>query len=104
MLSEISNTALHKRLIVKGFVNSGLSTFSTQERKALIQKYIKEHIDTNQSLKDKITELESELNQNTATLLEIANQVKMRTDIELDDLLVPYLIPDFKAKTSLKIL
>lgn len=62
------------------------------------------YINTNQSLKDKITELESELNQNTATFLEIASQVKMRTDIELDDLLAPYLIPDFKAKTSLKIL
>ena len=43
-------------------------------------------------------------NQNTVTLLEIANQAKMRTNIELDDLLAPYLIPDFKAKTILKIL
>ena len=125
--SPISNTALHKRLFAKGFVKGGLSTFSTQERKALIQKYTTEQLlplnlkekeqqlyvnkktreallQTNQALKNKVNKLESELNQNTATLLEIANQVKLRTDIELDDLLAHYLIPELKAKTNLKML
>ena len=123
--APISNTALHQRLVAKGYVKGGLSTLSTKERKALIQKYTTEQLlplnlnekeeqlyvnkktrqallDTNKGLKEKITELENELNQNTAILIEIINQVKLRTNLELDDLLSPYLISELKNQSKLK--
>ena len=123
--APISNTALHKRLIAKGHIKGGLSTLSTPERKALIQKYTTEQLlplnlnekeeqlyvnkktrqallDTNKGLKERITELEDELNQNTVTLIEIINQVKLKTNLELDDLLSPYLISELKSQSDLK--
>ena len=123
--APISNATLHKRLVAKGYVKGGLSTLSTKERKALIQKYTTEQLlplnlnekeeqlyvnkktrqallDTNKGLKERITELENELNQNTAILIEIINQVKLRTNLELDDLLSPYLISGLKSQSDLK--
>ena len=123
--TPISNTALHKRLITKGHIKGGLSTLSTPERKALIQKYTTEQLlplnlnekeeqlyvnkktrqallDTNKGLKERITKLEDELNQNTVTLIEIINQVKLKTNLELDDLLEPYLISELKNQSNLK--
>ena len=123
--APISNTALHKRLIAKGHIKGGLSTLSTKERKALIQKYTMEQLlplnlnekeeqlyvnkktrqallDTNKGLKERIAELEDELNQNTVTLVEIINQVKLKTNLELDDLLAPYLISELKNQSNLK--
>ena len=123
--APISNTALHKRLTAKGYIKGGLSTLSTPERKILIQKYVTEQLlplnlnekeeqlyvnkktrqallDTNKGLKERIVELEDELNQNTATLIEIINQVKLKTNIELDDLLAPYLISELKTQSDLK--
>jgi len=123
--APISNTALHKRLITKGHIKGGLSTLSTPERKALIQKYTTEQLlplnlnekeeqlyvnkktrqallDTNKGLKERITELEDELNQNTVTLIEIINQVKLKTNLELDDLLAPYLISELRNQSNLK--
>lgn len=123
--APISNTALHKRLIAKEHIKGGLSTLSTKERKALIQKYTTEQLlplnlnekeeqlyvnkktrqallDTNKGLKERIAELEDELNQNTVTLIEIINQVKLKTNLELDDLLSPYLISELKSQSNLK--
>jgi len=123
--APISNSALHQRLIAKGYVKGGLSTLSTKERKALIQKYITEQLlplnlnekeeqlyvnkktrqallDTIKGLKERITELEGELNQNTVTLIQIINQVKLKTNLELDDLLAPYLISELKNQSNLK--
>ena len=123
--APISNTALHKRLIAKGHIKGGLSTLSTKERKALIQKYTTEQLlplnlnekeeqlyvnkktrqallDTNKGLKERITELEDELSQNTITLIQIINQVKLKTNLELDDLLAPYLISELKNQSNLK--
>lgn len=123
--SPISNTALHQRLTAKGYIKGGLSTLSTKERKVLIQKYITEQLlplnlnekeeqlyvnkktrqallDTNKGLKKRITELEDELNKNTVTLIEIINQVKLKTNLELDDLLTPYLISELKNQSNLK--
>ena len=123
--APISNTALHQRLVAKGYVKGALSTLSTKERKTLIHKYTTEQLlplnlkekeeqlyvnkktrqallDTNKGLKERITELENELNQNTAILVEIINQVKLRTNIELDDLLSPYLISELKNQSDLK--
>ena len=123
--APISNTALHQRLIAKGYVKGGLSTLSTPERKALIQKYTTEQLfslnlnekeeqlyvnkktrqallDANKGLKKRIAELEDELNQNTVTLIKIINQVKLKTNLELDDLLAPYLISELKNQSNLK--
>ena len=123
--APISNTALHQRLTAKGYVKGGLSTLSTPERKALIQKYTTEQLfslnlnekeeqlyvnkktrqallDANKGLKKRIAELEDELNQNTVTLIKIINQVKLKTNLELDDLLAPYLISELKNQSDLK--
>jgi len=123
--APISNTALHQRLIAKGYVKGGLSTLSTPERKALIEKYTTEQLlslnlngkeeqlyvnkktrqallDANKGLKKRIAELEDELNQNTVTLIKIINQVKLKTNLELDDLLAPYLISELKNQSNLK--
>lgn len=125
--SPISHSSLHARLSAKGFIKGGLSTLSTAERKKLIQKYTTEQLlplnlkekeqqlyvnkktrqallDTNQGLKDKIKKLEHQLNQNSIALLEIINHVQLKTNLDLDELLAPYLIPNFKVKTDLKIL
>lgn len=59
-------------------------------------------LDTNKGLKERIAELEDELNQNTVTLVEIINQVKLKTNLELDDLLSPYLISELKSQSNLK--
>ncbi|WP_298809730.1 hypothetical protein [uncultured Psychrobacter sp.] len=123
--APISNTALHKRLIAKEHIKGGLSTLSTPERKVLIQKYTTEQLlplnlnekeeqlyvnkktrqallDTIKGLKERITELEGELNQNTVTLIQIINQVKLKTNLEWDDLLAPYLISELKNQSNLK--
>jgi hypothetical protein len=123
--APISNTALHERLIAKEHIKGGLSTLSTKERKALIQKYTTEQLlplnlnekeeqlyvnkktrqallDTNKGLKERITELEGKLNQNTVTLIQIINEVKLKTNLELDDLLAPYLISELKNQSNLK--
>ena len=59
-------------------------------------------LDTNKGLKERIAELEDELNQNTVTLIQIINQVKLKTNLELDDLLAPYLISELKNQSNLK--
>lgn len=123
--SPISNSSLHKRLKDKGFIEGGLSTLSTDKRKALINKYKAEQIlslnlnekeqqqyinrktrkallDKNKALKERIDELEHKLNQNTAILIAVINQIKLKTDLEIDDFLAPHLIPDFKGKPKLK--
>lgn len=124
-VSPISHAALHQRLTAKGHIRGGLSTLSTKERKALIQLYIKEQLsplnlneqekqlytnrktrqallESNKALKEKVANLESELLQNTVTLIEIINRVKLKTNLDIDDLLAPNLIPDTNTKAEIK--
>lgn len=125
--SRISNKALHDRLLAKGLIKGQLSTLSTPKRKELIQKYIKEQllpldlntkeqqqyvnnrtrdtlIQKNLELQNEIAELKSDLNKNSAALVEMINIVKLKTNVPVDELLAPYLIPDLEKKADLKII
>lgn len=125
--SPISNTALYNRLIAKGVIRGKLSTLSSPDRKALIQKYIREQllpldlntkeqqqyvnnrtrealIQKNLEQKNEISELKSDLNKNSAALVEIINTVKLKTNLRIDELLAPHLIPDLEKKADLKII
>lgn len=125
--SPISNTALYNRLIAKGVIRGKLSTLSSPERKKLIQKYIQEQllpldlntkeqqqyvnnrtrealIQKNLDQKNEIAELKSDLNKNSAALVEMINIVKLKTNVQVDELLAPYLIADLEKKADLKII
>ena len=125
--SPITNTALHQRLLAKGLIRGKLSTLSSPDRKALIQKYIREQllpldlntkeqqqyvnnrtrealIQKNLEQKNEISELKSDLNKNSAALIEMINIVKLKTNVPVDELLATFLIHDLKQKAKLEIL
>lgn len=125
--SPITNTALHQRLLAKGLIRGKLSTLSSSDRKILIQKYIREQllpldlntkeqqqyvnnrtrealIQKNLDQKNEIAELKSDLNKNSAALIEMINIVKLKTNVPVDELLATFLIHDLKQKAKLEIL
>ncbi|MCE6234915.1 hypothetical protein [Acinetobacter pittii] len=119
--SPISHRALHDRLTSKGYISGGLSTLSSAERKKLINLYISEQIsplnlktkekqlyvnkktrqaltDTNKNLRIQIDNLESQLHQNTETLINIIEEVKLKTDLRIDHLLATHLLKKYLKK------
>jgi hypothetical protein len=119
--SPISHKSLHDRLTARGYISGGLSTLSSVERKRLISLYMVEQIaplnlktkeqqlyvnkktrkaltDTNKNLHSQIDELESQLNQNTETLIDIIEEVKLRTNLKVDHLLAPHLLKKYLSK------
>lgn len=116
--SPISHKTLHDRLIAKGYVSGGLSTLSSPERKKLIGLYMSEQIlslnlkakdqqqyvnkktrqaliNTNKNLRIQIDDLESQIHQNTETLLDIIEEVKLKTNLKIDHLLAPHLLKKY---------
>lgn len=116
--SPISHKTLHDRLIAKGYVSGGLSTLSSPERKKLICLYMSEQIlplnlkakdqqqyvnkktrqaliNTNKNLRIQIDDLESQIHQNTETLLDIIEEVKLKTNLKIDHLLAPHLLKKY---------
>ena len=119
--SPISHKALHNRLTFKRYISGGLSTLSSVERKKLISLYLSEQIsplnlkakeqqlyvnkktrqalsDTNKNLRTQIEDLESQLHQNTETLIDIIEEVKLRTNLKIDHLLAPYLLKKYLSR------
>ena len=119
--SPISHKSLHDRLTARGYISGGLSTLSSVERKRLISLYMVEQIaplnlktkeqqlyvnkktrkaltDTNKNLHSQINELQSQLNQNTETLIDIIEEVKLRTNLKVDHLLAPHLLKRYLSK------
>ncbi|MBP2543195.1 hypothetical protein [Acinetobacter guillouiae] len=116
--SPISHKALHSRLTAKGYISGGLSTLSSSERKKLISLYMAEQIsplnlkikeqqlyvnkktrqaltNTNKNLRTQIDDLGVQLNQNTETLINIIEEVKLRTNLKIDHLLAPHLLKKY---------
>lgn len=119
--SPISHKTVFERLILKGYISGGLSTLSTPNRKKLISYYIAEQIaplnlkikdqqlyvnkktrlaltNTNKNLRDQIKELESDLNKNTETLIDIIEEVKLRSNLKIDHLLAPHLLKKYLSQ------
>ena len=71
-----------------------LFTYCTRD--TLIQK--------NLELQNEISDLKSDLNKNSAALIEMINIVKLKTNVPVDELLAPFLIHDLKQKAKLEIL
>ncbi|MBQ0138120.1 MAG: hypothetical protein KBT36_02390 [Kurthia sp.] len=116
--SPISHKSLHGRMTAKGYITGGLSTLSTAERKKLITIYISEQIsplhlksnnqqlyvnkktrqaltNTNKNLRTQIEDLESQLHQNTETLINIIEEVKLKSGLKIDHLLAPHLLKKY---------
>lgn len=116
--SPISHKSLHERLTVKGYISGGLSTLSSTDRKKLISLYLSEQISplnlktkekqlfvnkktrlalttTNKDLRTQIEVLESQLAQNTESLINIIEEVKLRTNLKVDHLLAPHLLKKY---------
>lgn len=119
--SPISHKALHQRLTTKGYISGGLSTLSSAQRKKLISLYLSQQIsplnlkikeqqlyvnkktrkalaDTNKNLRILIDDLESQLHQNTETLINIIEELKLKTDLKIDHLLAPHLLKKYLIK------
>lgn len=119
--SPISHKTLHDRLITKGYISGGLSTLSSAERKKLISLYMTEQIsplnlkpkeqqlyvnkktrqaltNTNKNLRTQVDELELQLHQNTETLIDIIEEVKLRTNLKIDHLLAPHLLKKYLSR------
>ena len=119
--SPISNKTLHDRLTTKGYISGGLSTLSSAERKKLISLYMTEQIsplnlkakdqqlyvnkktrqaltNTNKNLRTQVDELELQLHQNTETLIDIIEEVKLRTNLKIDHLLAPHLLKKYLSR------
>lgn len=116
--SPISHKSLHVRMTAKGYITGGLSTLSSAERKKLISLYISEQIsplhlksndqqlyvnkktrqaltNTNKNLRTQIEDLESQLHQNTETLIDIIEEVKLKSGLKIDHLLAPHLLKKY---------
>lgn len=119
--SPISHKTLHDRLTTKGYISGGLSTLSSAERKKLISLYMTEQIsplnlkpkeqqlyvnkktrqaltNTNKNLRTQVDELELQLHQNTETLIDIIEEVKLRTNLKIDHLLAPHLLKKYLSR------
>lgn len=116
--SPISPKALYDRLIRKGYISGGLSTLSSINRKRLINIYTSKQIEelnlrekdkqnfvnrktrqalinTNTYLREQIDVLEDQLDQNTNTLMNIIEEIKLRTNLKVDHLLAPHLLKKY---------
>lgn len=116
--SPISHKSLHERLTVKSYISGGLSTLSSIDRKKLISLYLSEQIsplnlktkekqlfvnkktrlaltNTNKDLRTQIEVLESQLAQNTESLINIIEEVKLKTNLKVDHLLASHLLKKY---------
>ncbi|MFV5589309.1 hypothetical protein [Acinetobacter variabilis] len=119
--SPISHKTLHDRLTNKGYISGGLSTLSSAKRKKLISLYMTEQIsplnlkakdqqlyvnkktrqaltNTNKNLRVQVDELELQLHQNTETLIDIIEEVKLRSNLKIDHLLAPHLLKKYLSR------
>lgn len=116
--SPISHKSLHERLTAKSYISGGLSTLSSIDRKKLISLYLSEQIsplnlktkekqlfvnkktrlaltNTNKDLRTQIEVLESQLAQNTESLINIIEEVKLKTNLKVDHLLASHLLKKY---------
>lgn len=119
--SPISHKSLFERLVIKGYIAGGLSTLSTPNRKKLISNYIASQIstlnlktkdqqlfvnkktrlaltNTNKDLRSQVSDLESQLHQNTETLIQIIDEIKLRSNLKIDHLLAPHLLKKYLSR------
>ncbi|WP_312080598.1 hypothetical protein [Acinetobacter schindleri] len=119
--SPISHKTLHDRLTTKGYMSGGLSTLSSAERKKLISLYMAEQLlplnlkakdqqlyvnkktrqaltNTNKNLRAQVDQLELQFHQNTETLIDIIEEVKLRTNLKIDHLLAPHLLKKYLSR------
>ena len=112
--SPISNKSVHDRLVAKKHISGGLSTLSNLKRKSLISRYIAEQIsplnlktkdqqlfvnrktrqalsNSNKDLQYQVETLEKQLNKNTELLIRIVEEVKVKSNVEIEHILARYL-------------
>lgn len=119
--APISHKLLHNRLSAKGHLSGGLSTLSTSNRKHIINTYQAKQIEclnlkskdqqlfvnkktrqalinTNKELRKQIDNIDIQMHQNTETLMDIIEEVKLKTSLKIDHLLAPHLLKRYLSK------
>lgn len=112
--SPISNKSVYDRLVAKKHISGGLSTLSNLKRKSLISRYIAEQIsplnlktkdqqlfvnrktrqalsNSNKDLQYQVETLEKQLHKNTELLIRIIEEVKVKSNVEIEHILARYL-------------
>lgn len=112
--SPISNKAVYDRLVAKKHISGSLSTLSNLKRKSLISRYIAEQIsplnlktkdqqlfvnrktrqalsNSNKDLQYQVETLEKQLHKNTELLIRIIEEVKVKSNVEIEHILARYL-------------
>lgn len=124
-ISPITHKNLYDRLKSKGYIKGKISTLSS--RKELISRYMTEQIESNvfterekqiyvngksnkalleknKRLERRIQELECLLDTNTETLMNIIQEVKLRGKVDIDVLLAPHLLQNYKGSKKISII
>jgi len=122
--SPITHKNLYDRLKNKGYIKGKVSTLSS--RKELISKYMKEQIESNgfterekqiyvtgksnkalleknKRLEKRVQELECLMDANTEMLMNIIQEVKLRGKLDVDILLAPHLLRNYKNSKQISI-
>lgn len=112
--SPISNKSVYDRLVAKKHISGSLSTLSNLKRKSLISRYIAEQIsplnlktkdqqlfvnrktrqalsNSNKDLQYQVETLEKQLHKNTELLIRIIEEVKVKSNVEIEHILARYL-------------
>jgi len=121
--SPISHKSLYDRLIKKGFIHGSLSTLSTPMRKSLISHYVSSQIknlnlkpkaeqqyinkktrqallDTNENLREELEKCKLKFGENLETLMDIIDEVKLKTTVKVDHLLAPHLLKEYLKRNN----
>jgi|SRR5690606_12367336 len=121
--SPISHKSLYDRLIKKGFIHGSLSTLSTPMRKSLISNYVSSQIknlnlkpkaeqqyinkktrqallDTNENLREELEKCKLKFGENLETLMDIIDEVKLKTTVKVDHLLAPHLLKEYLKRNN----
>lgn len=124
-ISPITHKNLYNRLKDKGYIRGKVSTLSS--RKELISRYMTEQIEShgfterekqvyvngksnkallekNKRLERRIQELECLLDANTETLMNIIQEIKLRGEVDIDILLAPHLLQNYKVSKQISII
>ena len=94
-------SSAERKKLISLYVSEQISPLNlkTKEQHLYVNKKTRQALtDTNKNLRAQIDDLESQLHQNTETLIDIIEEVKLRTNLKIDHLLAPHLLKKYLSR------